>query len=136
MSLDERYGCSVSLSPLFRGKPLPAAQCMLLQPAYSGPLFYASRSWSPTAPIPLGLQIVNRWRAVAPEDFATPGIDRVRQRRATVGLQIPLERQYGDLTLASAHSCEMAFDIVALQFLKIDALRAEYQNPLMEGRRK
>ena len=129
--LDERYGCSVSLSPLFRGKPLPAAQCMLLQPAYSGPLFIASRSWSLTASYSTGPQIRNRWRAVAPQDFATPGIDRVRQECATTGLQIPLERQYGDLTLASAHSCTMAFDIVAPQYLQIDALRAEYQNPRM-----
>ena len=60
MSLDERYGCSVSLSPLFRGKPLPAAQCMLLQPAYSGPLFIASRSWSLTASYSTGPQIRNR----------------------------------------------------------------------------
>ena len=58
--LDERYGCSVSLSPLFRGKPLPAAQCMLLQPAYSGPLFIASRSWSLTASYSTGPQIRNR----------------------------------------------------------------------------
>jgi hypothetical protein len=106
MSLDERYGCSVSLSPLFAGisSPPSAAQWMLLQPAFSGPLSFASRSWSPTAPIPLGPQIVNRWRAVAPQDLATPGTDRVRQECATTGLQIPLEPQLGESVVSLGSS--------------------------------
>ena len=151
MSLDERYvvayhhcrRCARSIRVLRSSGPMDSATT-----GFSGPLFYAifrsmahhfrrfrkmvsSRSWSLTASYSTGPQIRNRWRAVAPQDFATPGIDRVRQECATTGLQIPLERQYGDLTLASAHSCTMAFDIVAPQFLQIDALRAEYQNPRM-----
>ena len=88
--------------------------------------------WSLTASSSTVRQRRNRWRAVAPEDFATPGLDRVRQEVATPGLRIPLEQQYGDLLLASARNVLTAFDIVAPKFLKIEALRAEYQNPLME----
>ena len=133
--LDKRYGSGVSsLSPLcdcFYG-----AQCTQPEPGYSGPLLFVACSWSLTASYSTGPQIRNRWRAVAPQDFATPGTDRVRQEVATPGLQIPLERQYGDLTLASAQQCFRAFDIVAPKFLKIEALRAEYQNPLMGDQRK
>jgi hypothetical protein len=38
---------------------------------------------------------------------------------------------WGNLLLASAQRVFTAFDIVAIQFLKIEALRAEYQNPRM-----
>lgn len=52
--LDERYGEGVSsLSPMFVGSVLPpsAAQCPVPSPLDKGPLFYASRSWSPIARI-------------------------------------------------------------------------------------
>ena len=133
MPLDTGYVRGVSsLSPMFHGGnpakgPMDSAPnrvqrafCLSCVRGHSNRFLYST-----------GPQRRNRWRALAPQDFATPGIDRVRQECATTGLQIPLERQYGDLTLASAHSCTMAFDIVAPQFLQIDALRAEYQNPRM-----
>lgn len=131
--LDERYGCSVSSSrKCFMGEtPLRPNECCYIQ-HLAGRFLFSSRSWSLTASSSTGPQRRNRWRAVAPEDFATPGTDRVRQEVATPGLQIPLEQQYGDLLLASAQKCFRAFDIVAIQFLKVEALRAEYQNPLME----
>lgn len=81
--------------------------------------------------VPQAHKTKNRWRAVAPQDFATTGIDRVRQECATTGLQIPLEQQFRGLLLASAQAVKTAFDIVAPKFLKLDALRAEYQNPFL-----
>jgi len=68
--------------------------------------------------------------------LAAPGLDRVQQGNATSGLRISLEQQYGDLLLASAQVVETAFDRVALKFLKVEALRAEYQNPLMGNQLK
>jgi len=151
VSLDERYvvayhhcrRCARSIRVLRSSGPMDSATT-----GFSGPLFYAifrsmahhfrrfrkmvsSRSWSLTASYSTGPQIRNRWRAVAPQDFATPGIDRVRQQVATPGLQIPLEVQLGESVLSLGSDDHTAFDIVALEFPKIDALRAEYQNPRM-----
>lgn len=59
--LDKRYDSGVlSLSPLFRGKPLSAAQCILPESEYSGPLLFAACSWSLTASYSTGPQIRNR----------------------------------------------------------------------------
>jgi hypothetical protein len=117
----------------FRRVPL----CRETARGYKGCRGYSTYPWRPFF---LGFQPFflpqsdnkSRWTAVAAQDFATPGTDRVRQEVATPGLQIPLEQQYGDLLLASAQIRFTAFDIVALKFLQIEALRAEYQNPLME----
>ena len=130
--LDERYGCAYHIVALVSGETPSSGPMDVAQHTFSGPLPFASRSWSLTASYSTGPEIRNRWRAVAPEDFATPGTDRVRHGDATPGMQIPLERQYGDLTLASAQYDSTACDIVAPQFPMIEALRAEYQNPLME----
>jgi len=73
----------------------------------------------------------NRPTAVAAEDFATPGPDRVRQECAPTGLQIPLERQLGESVVSLGSHRSTAFAIGASKFLEIEALRAEYQNPLM-----
>lgn len=89
MSLDKRYGCGVSslslLIHMWAGemiRPLPqAAQCILPQPGYSGPLSFAACSWWLTASLPTGPQRKNRWRAVALEDplRERPGAEPVRR---------------------------------------------------------
>lgn len=120
MPLDRGIRSGVSyLSPLFMWETTTEAQGIMPLHDSAG-LFHFPCPWSLTASIPRP-QIVNRRRAVAPQDIATPGIDRVRQRVATPGLQIPLESQYGDLRLASAQCAKTAFDIVAQKFLKIEA---------------
>ncbi len=59
----------------------------------------------------------NRLRAVAPQDFATPGPDRVRHEVATPGVQIPLERQLGESVVSlGSQEIKTAIAIVAPKF--------------------
>ena len=152
MALDTRYvvayhhcrRCARSIRVLRSSGPMDSATT-----GFSGPLFYAifrsmahhfrrfrkmvsSRSWSLTASYSTGPQIRNRWRAVAPQDFATPGTDRVRQQVATPGLQIPLEQQLGESAVSlGSLGRTTAFTIVAPKVSNPIPGRSEYQNPHM-----
>jgi hypothetical protein len=70
MALDEskRGGVYSLLLALRGGSPCSCGPMDSATTGFSGPLFYASRSWSLTASYSTGPQIRNRWRAVAPED--------------------------------------------------------------------
>ena len=132
--LDKRYGgayhycrhCLRELAPAHCG-PMNVAP-----PAFCGPLSFTACSWSLTASYSTGPQIRNRWRAVAPQDFATPGTDRVRQQVATPGLQIPLEQQLGESAVSlGSLGRTTAFTIVAPKVSNTIPGRSEYQNPHM-----
>jgi len=132
VSLDETVRSGVSsLSPMFLGA-YPRKGPMVLPLQDQRAFFFASRSWSLTASYSTGPQIRNRWRAVAPQDFATPGTDRVRQQVATPGLQIPLEQQLGESAVSlGSLGRTTAFTIVAPKVSNPIPGRSEYQNPHM-----
>ena len=62
MALDERYGCSVLLSPLFFGRNahFPSGPMDVAATSIQRAAFFSSRSWSLTASYSTGPQIRNR----------------------------------------------------------------------------
>ena len=81
--LDKRYGCGVSFIVASLGEPAPTHKrpnVFCHNQDTTGRFLFAACSWSLTASIPRP-KIVNRWRAVAPEDplREQPGAEPVRR---------------------------------------------------------